>query len=306
MYASEAWIGRKCAISSLGIEEGRRFFWMKHSAAPEGTVNIRKPDRSNSPCCSYAAHSICADYPGRRDTKAVLENLSAEFVGGKIYVLMGRNGCGKSTLLKVLAGELHPNAGSADFECESGRHSCSIEYLPQDYRQALFPWKTMLENVYPWDNTSGLVEDGFDFNSFEETKIKTLSDFGLGAVCNGFPYRLSGGQQQLLLLARSVVSTARIILLDEPFSALDIVWRSLVSERLRRDWRGRGKVVICVMHEPEEAAVLADEVVFLSGSPMSIVSRIQREPESETSLEHFRAEIEKMIQEFAHGEHIDA
>ncbi len=279
---------------------------MKPSPSQEGTVNISKLDRSNSLCCSYAARRICAGYPGRRDAQIVLENLSAEFVGGKIYVLMGRNGCGKSTLLKVLAGELHPNAGSADFECESGRHSCSIEYLPQDYRQALFPWKTVLENVYPWDNTSDLVEDGFDLNSFKETKIKILSDFGLGAVCNGFPYKLSGGQQQLLLLARSVVSTARVILLDEPFSALDIIWRSLVSEHLRRDWRGRGKVVICVMHEPEEAAVLADEVVFLSGSPMSVAERIHRESESKASVKDFRAEIEKMIQEFAHGEHNDA
>jgi NitT/TauT family transport system ATP-binding protein len=279
---------------------------MKLTVAQERTVNTSKPDRSPSTCCLYSARSICAGYPGKRDAKTVLENLSAEFIGGKIYVLMGRNGCGKSTLLKVLAGELHPNAGSADFKCESGKHSRSIEYLPQDYRQALFPWKTVIENVYPWDNTSGLIENGFNFISFEETKANTLSDFGLLAVGNSFPYKLSGGQQQLLLLARSVVSTARIILLDEPFSALDIVWRSLVSEHLRRDWRGKGKVVICVMHEPEEAAVLADEVVFLSGTPMRIVGKIQREPESEMTLKDFRAAIERVIQEFAHGEHNDA
>lgn len=127
---------------------------------------------------------------------------------------------------------------------------------------------------------------------------KVLSEFGLTDVADAYPYRLSGGQQQLLLLARSVVSPARVILLDEPFSALDIVRRSVVSEHLRQDWRDKGKVVVCAMHEPEEAVTLADEIIFFSGTPMIMAGRIERSGGGEGTHE-FRERVVEMIHNIA-------
>jgi NitT/TauT family transport system ATP-binding protein len=222
------------------------------------------------------ASHVSVSYATDKGPKIVLDKFSAEFCGGKIYVIMGRNGCGKSTLLKAIVGEIPLVCGEVRYKCKRGQTEQTIEYLPQNYREAIFPWKTVRDNIYPWDNMRHNADSIMTDAQVQIFVDQALFEFGLADVAREYPYKLSGGQQQLLLLARSVISQSSIIILDEPFSALDIVRRAVIAERLRQDWRGKGKVVICAMHEPDEAVTLADEVLFFSGTPMTIAERIEK------------------------------
>jgi NitT/TauT family transport system ATP-binding protein len=229
---------------------------------------------ADNECCSYSAVNLEADYRKHGVSAKVLSDFSMTFTGGKVYVVMGRNGCGKSTLLRVLAGEKAQSGGHVSFECSHTRHSSTFEYMPQDYRQALFPWKTIRGNIHPWQSkkTEGSASAGRD-----AAVNKSLDLMGLRALAGSYPFEVSGGQQQLALLARCMVSESRIVLLDEPFSAIDVIKRSMASEHLRRHWLDSGRIVICAMHEPDEAAILADEVLVFKGPPLTLSTCLRRE-----------------------------
>jgi len=187
---------------------------------------------------------------------------------------MGPNGSGKSTLLKTLVGQMQPAFGSVLFQCSAGIHRADLEYIPQDYRQALFPWKTVRGNVRPWrDSEERFATGGDDQRPSVEQALEWV---GLDPVKDRYVFELSGGQQQLVLIARCMVSSANVLLLDEPFSAVDIVRRSRISSHLRDVWRNQGNVVICAMHEPEEAVTLADEVLIFHGPPFRLDSTVRR------------------------------
>jgi ABC-type nitrate/sulfonate/bicarbonate transport system ATPase subunit len=224
-------------------------------------------------CCSYSAVDLDADYRKNAFSAKVLSDFSMTFTGGKIYVVMGRNGCGKSTLLRVLAGEKSYSGGHVSFECCHTKHSPSIEYMPQDYRQALFPWKTIRGNIHPWQSRETVAST----SESRDTAInRSLDLMGLRALADSYPFEVSGGQQQLALLARCMVSDSRIVLLDEPFSAIDVIKRSMASEHLRKHWLDTGRIVICAMHEPDEAAILADEVLVFRGPPLTLGTCLTR------------------------------
>lgn len=241
-------------------------------------------------CCTYSVSSIYASYGAKRSN--ILENFSFDFIGGNVYVIMGPNGCGKSTLLRILAGEISPDSGTLSFRCDNVRHKKTIEYIPQDYRQALFPWKTTRENVWPWQNVRTPDNGSID---------RALERFGLGQFHGKYPHELSGGQQQIILLSRSVVAPDQILLLDEPFSALDVVRRAYISEYLRQQWQPESKTVICAMHEPEEAVLLADVILVFHGPPLNLVGVVSRS-DSGSSLETFRENVEALIREVAKEE----
>lgn len=258
-------------------------------------------------CCTYSAVDVTADYRTTHSNVPVLDHFSYEFQGGRSYVLMGPNGCGKSTLLRVLADEMHARSGAVSFKCRTGKHSWSVEYMPQDYREALFPWKTVRENIYPWHN-EGRVQ-AFSSLDNQQTPSRNLAgtslvdqalvQFGLGGFADRFSSGLSGGQEQILLLARCTVSTARILLLDEPFSALDVVRRSAISQHLRQEWRGSGKVVISAMHEPDEAVMLADEILVFHGPPLRLAGVVARVSEGVEDTVHYREDVLALIRRVA-------
>src|SRR5436305_3967728 len=102
-------------------------------------------------CCALLVRDVTLVYDqSRKDRVPVIEKFSYKFNGGKIYVIMGSNGSGKSSLIRALAGELRPAGGTVELHCLAARHCRTVEYLPQDYRQAIFPWKRVAENVSPW------------------------------------------------------------------------------------------------------------------------------------------------------------
>jgi ABC-type nitrate/sulfonate/bicarbonate transport system ATPase subunit len=243
--------------------------------------------------CSYTLRDVTASYEHNRKPTLVLDHLTLSFRGGVVYAVMGRNGCGKSTMLKVLAGELRQQSGDVVFSCDSKRRNATVEYIPQDYRTALFPWKTVRGNVYPWEYVRSTVGNGSQ-DASEPTADEiddALELVGLAGAPFSYPFELSGGQQQLLLLARCVVSRCRVLLLDEPFSALDIVRRTVASQKLRERWRAKEKIVICAMHEPDQVVRLADEVLVFQGPPLRLTSCFLRPPDADESPDAFRRQV---------------
>jgi NitT/TauT family transport system ATP-binding protein len=193
-------------------------------------------------------------------THAVLEDFSFQFRRGCIYVLLGPNGCGKSTLLMALCGIVSLSAGRVTFGVGEDGPVGTVEYIPQNYREALFPWKTVAANVAFWARSN---DEGVAKACCRALDLTELLPFA-----NRFPRELSGGQQQLVLLARAAAAVQPILILDEPFSAIDIARRVRMVDCLKDEWHGKGKTVICTVHEAELAAALADEIVIMGGPPL--------------------------------------
>jgi NitT/TauT family transport system ATP-binding protein len=247
-------------------------------------------------------NNVTFDFNAKGTTVKLLDSFSSEFVSGKIYVLMGSNGCGKSTLLKILSGEIKASSGSIDFCSSSGKCNPSLDYMPQDYRQALFPWKTVQDNIYPWVQKYPILDNFFDFSNprQENVVLDSLDTLNISSLALRYPYELSGGQQQLILLSRCLASPANIIVLDEPFSALDVKRRTTISQQLRKYWQTQDKIVICAIHEPDEVAILADEVLMFNGPPLELIEIVKRNLDDSESSESFRKRIVFKIQTLIH------
>jgi ABC-type nitrate/sulfonate/bicarbonate transport system ATPase subunit len=210
---------------------------------------------------------VTVGYPG---CAPVLHSVSLKFSAPGIYALVGRNGCGKSTLLSAAAGFVPLLDGRVVFNLNKSDDCGLMEYLPQDYREALFPWKRVLDNVYPW--RSELVRDDNCGLS-----LACLDRLGIRKLAQRLPNQLSGGEQQLVLLARTLRSKRPVLLLDEPFSALDVVRRAQTVPLLRDHWRREQRLVLCTMHEVEGAARLADHVLVFDGPPLRLATIVDSE-----------------------------
>jgi len=191
-----------------------------------------------------------------------VEGIDLEISAGKFVSVVGPSGCGKSTLLNLAAGLMAPTQGSVSIFGAPliGLNSRAAYMFQQD---ALLPWKTALENV-------GL---GLRFRgTFTEAKAREWVDrVGLKAFADKFPSQLSGGMRKRVAMAQCWIVDPDILLMDEPFSALDIHTRMRMEGELLDLWTGSPKTVLFVTHDLEEALSLSDEVVVLSAGPASRV-----------------------------------
>src|SRR6202521_2627626 len=201
----------------------------------------------------------------------VLEGMNLELREGQIVGLLGRSGSGKSTLLRLIAGLAEPSAGRLRYMGQpiSGP-APGIAMVFQSF--ALFPWLTVFENV-----ALGLEAQRMPRADIRKRSLAAIDLIGLGGVGAAFPPRLSGGMRQRVGFARALVVHPNILLMDEPFSALDV----LTAENLRTDflelWNERRlpiKGVILVTHNIEEAVLMSDRILLFSRNPGRIVSEI--------------------------------
>jgi len=201
----------------------------------------------------------------------VLENISFSINEGEILALLGPSGSGKSTILRIIAGLLKPQEGKVYYkgkELKGINHGVSMVF--QNF--ALFPWLTVLENV-----EIGLRALGLPQELRREKALKAIDLIGLDGFENAYPKELSGGMKQRVGFARALVMEPDILLLDEPFSALDV----LTAENLRNDlielWIEKKiptKAMILVTHSIEEAVYIADRVILLRKDPGRIIKEI--------------------------------
>ena len=180
---------------------------------------------------------------------------------GEFVSVVGPTGCGKSTLLNVAVGLLQPSAGSVQVFGEplAGLNR-KAGYLFQS--EALMPWRTALQNV-----TAGLEFRGVEGQEAKRRAEGWLQRVGLAGLGDRYPHRLSGGMRKRVALAQSLILDPEIIMMDEPFSALDIQTRHLMENELLEIWSANRKSVVFITHDLEEAISLSDRVVVLSAGP---------------------------------------
>jgi NitT/TauT family transport system ATP-binding protein len=192
-----------------------------------------------------------------------VENISLDVHAGKFVSLVGPSGCGKSTILNMTAGLMRPTAGTIQvFGEDLDGVNRSASYMFQ--QEALLPWKTVLENV-----RLGLEFRGCERHEADRLALLWLERVGLKDFTTHFPHQLSGGMRRRAAMAQSWIVDPDIILMDEPFGALDVQTRMQMQSELLKLWSGSGKTALLVTHDLEEAIALSDELVILSAGPRS-------------------------------------
>ena len=199
-----------------------------------------------------------------QESLIALQNVSLDIPAAKLTAILGPSGCGKTTLLKVIAGLIKPTSGTVKVrgkEIEGPGPDRALVF--QDF--ALLPWATVLQNV-----GFGLRARGVPKKEREETSLHYIKEVGLLGFEDKYPHQLSGGMRQRTGLARALTINSDILLMDEPFSAVDEQMRRKLQEDLLNLLKVENKTVIFVTHSIEEAVYLADQVVILSGRPGSV------------------------------------
>jgi ABC-type nitrate/sulfonate/bicarbonate transport system ATPase subunit len=199
-------------------------------------------------------------------TVDALANVDLVVQKGEFVCLIGASGCGKSTLLRIVAGFETASTGTvAMYGAPITGPGADRGVVFQDY--ALFPWLSVLDNI-----TFGPRQRGLSKEHARKTGEQFMEIVGLSAYAERFPAQLSGGMKQRVAIARVLANDADMLLMDEPFGALDALTREKLQEDLLEIWQRTGLTIIFVTHSVEEAALLSDRVVVMSASPGRIAS----------------------------------
>lgn len=197
----------------------------------------------------------------RQKTQTTLEKINLEIKKGEFVCLLGPSGCGKSTLLNILAGLLEPSEGKIYFN-DKESHEIGSERAVVFQDGALFPWLTVVENV-----EFGMKIKGINKEEAREKAMKYLKMVHLTKFANSFIHELSGGMRQRVSIARALTIDSDLILMDEPFSALDSQTKSILQMEVQKIWYETGKTIVFVTHHVEEAVLLADRVIVMGANP---------------------------------------
>ncbi len=201
---------------------------------------------------------------GKREKINALENINLTIETGKFVCFIGPSGCGKTTLLRLMEGFEKPDEGTIKDDGEIVlAPSNERGFIFQDY--SLFPWLNVLDNV-----TFGLNIAGKPEEENKERAYKYLDAVGLRDFATKYPHELSGGMKQRVAIIRSIINDSKSLLMDEPFSALDVQTKHKLEEQLVNNWRQNDRTVIFVTHDVEEAVFLSDEIVVFSRRPGKI------------------------------------
>lgn len=202
------------------------------------------------------------------DVFTALEKVTIRIEAGRFVSLIGPSGCGKSTIFNIVAGLQQPTEGEVII---NGRESTgmvgAVGYMLQ--KDLLFPWRTVLENI-----VLGMEVRGVTRKQARDYALPFLEKYGLGGFADAYPQALSGGMRQRAALLRTLLFDSEVILLDEPFGALDAQTRSHMQEWLLQIWQDFQKTVIFVTHDVEEAVYLSDEIYVMAARPGRVISHI--------------------------------
>jgi NitT/TauT family transport system ATP-binding protein len=246
-------------------------------------------------------------YPATANHRPVhaLGPIDLELCKGEFFAVVGPSGCGKSTFLEVLAGLQSPSAGTVIFEGKtvSGEVADGIGVVFQE--DASFPWLNV------WDNVAfGLRRSGVAAAEVRRRVDDALAFMGLRDFALAYPSQLSGGMRQRVCIARTLVLQPRLILLDEPFGALDAQTRLLMGDEVLRLWRSTSATVLLITHALDEAAMLADRIGAMTARPGRFIEVIEtgwpRERDSSIVGEAVFGEITGRLWERLRGESLKA
>jgi len=230
------------------------------------------------PAAALTANRIDFSYPNGH---AVFKKFALDANPGEFIALLGPSGCGKTTLLNLLSGFQQPTRGEIRINNEPvSPERPELGYVFQSPQ--LFPWLTALENV-----RFGLrMEKRLSVTEQRDKAQSYLKLVGLEDAAEKLPYQLSGGMQQRISLARTLVLEPSLLLMDEPFAALDAITRNAMNEEILRLWSTLGQTVLFITHDIDEAVFLADRVIVLNLAPAGIHSQLEIDlPRTRSNLE---------------------
>jgi taurine transport system ATP-binding protein len=211
---------------------------------------------------------VSVEFESGGDRVRAIDRISLDFGRGDFVCIVGPSGCGKTTMMQTLAGFLKPTSGQVRLE---GR---PIDGPGPDrgvvfQQPALYPWLTVLANA-----SFGPRMRGLNGMQGMETVKQYLEMTGLWEFRSRYPYELSGGMQQRLAIVRALVNHPTLLLMDEPFGALDALTREKMQEELHAVWRRTGMTILFITHSVEEAVYLGTEVVVMSPRPGRVIERL--------------------------------
>jgi len=216
---------------------------------------------------SVALRDIGHAYRGDVPVEAIAA-FDADVAAGELVAIVGPSGCGKSTLLRVLAGLTVPTRGTASVGgVVANGHPGLVAFQPQ--RDLLLPWRRVLGNA-----TLGAEVAGVPPEVARREATARFARFGLDGFARAWPSSLSGGMRQRVALLRTFLVPRPVLLLDEPFGALDAITRRTMQDWLQEVWMADGRTVLLVTHDVEEALLLADRVIVMSARPGRIVEEL--------------------------------
>jgi ABC-type nitrate/sulfonate/bicarbonate transport system ATPase subunit len=197
----------------------------------------------------------------RGEAVRALDRVDFEVFPNDFLCIVGPSGCGKSTLLRIMAGLEQASFGSATFQGEVlTRPHRDVGMVFQEY--SLFPWRTVMDNV-----TLGLEFRGMSKQERQSIGQEYLHLIGMEQFAGAFPYELSGGMRQRVAIARALATEPDVLLMDEPFGALDAHTRILLQKELLRIWEHKRTTILFVTHSVDEAIYLADRIMVMSARP---------------------------------------
>ncbi len=214
-------------------------------------------------------HGLQIGYRNGRNTETVLSDVDLSVPEGEFLTILGPSGCGKSTLLRVIANLLDPLGGQIRVlggAPDAARRARKTGFVFQD--ATLLPWRTVLQNVQ-----LPAIVGGRQAKDLTHLRIdEVLALLGLSGFEDRYPSQLSGGQRQRVAIARALVDEPEILLMDEPFGALDEITRDRLNDELLSIWRETGKTILFVTHSIEEAVYLGQRIMVLGANPGRILN----------------------------------
>jgi NitT/TauT family transport system ATP-binding protein len=195
-----------------------------------------------------------------------IDGVSVEIAHGEFFMIVGPSGCGKTTLLRILAGLETVTSGSIEIETPNSQRPVNSMIFQGD---SIFPWMTV------WNNAAyGLKMRGVPSATIKEVVGHYLERTGLTRFAGYYPHQLSGGMRQRVSIARAFANDPEILLMDEPFSALDAQNKLLLQEELLRIWEEHKKTVVFITHSVDEAVLLGDRIMVMTAQPGKVKAMV--------------------------------
>jgi NitT/TauT family transport system ATP-binding protein len=217
--------------------------------------------------------NVSLEYRTRERIVRATHEVSFDVYGGDRFVLLGPSGCGKSTLLKAVAGFIEPTAGTIQIDGKDRYEAPGADRIVvfQEFDQ-LPPWKTVLQNVaFPLRVAKKLSRA-----EARERALHFLDKVGLAAFADAYPHTLSGGMKQRVAIARALAMQPRVLLMDEPFAALDALTRRKMQEELLRLWDEASFTLLFVTHSIEEALIVGNRILLLTPHPGRVRAELEQ------------------------------
>jgi NitT/TauT family transport system ATP-binding protein len=252
-------------------------------------AGISTDQSTNGKARHFTCESIGHTFAGDRGDVVALRDVSLAVHVNEFVCIVGPSGCGKSTLLRIIAGLQIPTAGRVRFEGGDTAHRGRGGLVVQEH--GTFPWMSVVDNV-----AFGLKLQGMALPDRHARAMAFLERVGLSSFASHYPHELSVGMRQRLGIGRAIVVDAPLLLMDEPFGALDAQTRRHMQGELLGIWAGDRRTVVFVTHDIDEAVLLGDRVIVMSGRPgrilADIVAPVARTRELRRDIAESRAIVE--------------